>query len=274
MPAKGSIKRAHCRIDGCHNPPHVYPSGARAAYCKDHIRLRKGKSRGKENVTYPMECVLRRLRTALEQDRPFLLLDPQAEADLDERTLNTLEDRDWIVAGDRYQPYYRITKRGLNILAKCDVQVRRRDGICFKCGERPRHVNGKGKTENYCYECERARCNEKQARLRRIPPTKPCRHCKIAPRHQYQPSGAWSNFCADCDRMLRKRRKHTSSRELRELIRQGLRDVPTCPRCKERPCVLHPNSVAYVCAVCKPIVERRYKLIRIMAKYAPTKAAA
>lgn len=273
MPAKGYIKRTHCRIDGCANPPHVYPSGARSAYCADHIRLRKSKSRGKENVTYPMECVLRRLRAALEQERPFLLLDPQAEADLDERTLNTLEDRDWIVAGDQHQPYYRITKRGLNILAKCDVQVQRRDGICFKCGERPRHVNGKGKTENYCYECERDRQNKKQALARRQPPTKPCAYCHEKPRHQYLPSGTWSHYCYEHDRMLRKQRKITASRELRELIRQGLRPVPTCPRCKERPVVLHPNSVAHVCAVCKPIVERKYKLIRAVAKYAPSKAA-
>ena len=274
MPAKGYIKRTHCRIDGCPNPPHVYPSGARSAYCKEHIRLRNGKSRDKVNVTYPMECVLRRLRAALEQDRPFLLLDPKVESELDERTLETLEDRDWIVSGDRTHPYYRITKRGLNILAKCDVQVQRRDGICFRCGERPRYVNSKGKTENYCYECERKRSNEKQARLRRIKPTKPCRRCKAAPRHQYLPSGLWSDFCTDCDRLLRKQRKHTTSRELRELIRQGLRPVPTCPRCKEHPCVLHPNSVAHACAVCKPILQRRYKFARLVAKYKPQQAAA
>lgn len=274
MPAKGSIKRTHCRIDGCPNPPHVYPSGARSAYCKDHIRLRKGKSRGKENVTYPMECVLRRLRAALEQDHPFLLLDPKVETDFDERTLNTLEDRDWIVAGDKHQPYYRITKRGLNILAKCDVPVLRRDGICIRCGERPRHVNGSGKTESYCYECERARCNEKEARLRRIPPKKPCRHCKAAPRHQYQPSGTWSDFCADCDRMLRGRRKHRSQSEYREQIRQGLRPVPVCASCKAKPVVLCENSVAHYCADCRPVMTRRWKVKRLHARYLQTKAAA
>lgn len=272
MPAKNTIKRTHCRIDGCPHPPHVYPSGMRSCYCKNHIRLRKGKQRGKENITYPMECVLRRLRAALEQDAPFLLLDPAQDRELDERTLFTLAERDWIVEGDVTESYYRITKRGLNILAKCDEVVQRRDGMCPKCGDRPRHVNGSGRQEAYCYECGRAHDNEKQTRLRRIPPTKPCRRCKSAPRHQYQPSGLWSNFCTDCDRLLRKQRKHTGAKELRERIRRGEKPVPTCPACNERPVVLCENSVAHYCAVCRPIMTHRWKVKRLHARYVQAKA--
>lgn len=266
MPAKGQVKRTHCRIDGCPNPPHVYPSGARAAYCQTHIRLRKGKLRGKVNITYPMERILRTLRTALEQDRPFVLLDRNADYELDCRTLETLVERDWIVSGDVSAPFYRITKRGLDVLAQCDVRVVRKDGICPRCGERPKHIRASGRQDAYCDECESARAKVKEKKRRRTPPTDNCRHCHEHPRHQYQPSGTWSDYCAECDRMLRKLRKHTTAKEYRERIRQGVKPVPLCAACKERPVVLCENSVAHYCAVCRPKKTREWKVKRMYAR--------
>ena len=269
MPAKNTIKRTHCRIDGCPHPPHVYPSGMRSCYCKNHIRLRKGKQRGKENITYPMECVLRRLRAALEQDAPFLLLDPAQDRQLDERTLFTLAERDWIVEGDVTESYYRITKRGLNILAKCDVQVQRRDGICPKCGERPKRIDDNGRQLAYCDECERERTRLKTLRQRKQTPTEPCAHCYERPRHQYQPSGTWSRYCSVCDPLLRKGRKHTTAKERRERIRRGEMPIPVCAECKDRPVVLYENSVSHYCAVCLPKVARRWKVKRMYERIRP-----
>jgi hypothetical protein len=217
-----------------------------------------------------MEGVLRRLRAALEQDRPFLLLDPKAEPDLDERTLTTLQKRDWIVAGDKQSPYYRITKRGLNILAKCDVPVQRRDGICPKCGLRPKRVNKQGRQEAYCDPCENERSRRKNAVMRRKPPKNmTCVHCKAAPKHQHQPSGLWSRYCSACDKLLRKNRKHRTQAEFREQIQQGLRPVPLCARCKEQPVVLCENSVAHYCAECRLLMTRRWKVMRMYARIRP-----
>ena len=258
MPAKGQFSRLICAVEGCGQPPHVYPNGTKAKYCKGHLHLRKGKIRDHENVTYAMESVLRRLRETLDADRDYAFI----RLDADYRTLSTLMERDWIVSGDVESNLYRITKRGLDILAKCDKRIVRKDGICPKCGVHPR--DGK---RAYCVECERERSNAKNCRRRYKTPTKPCRRCKTAPRHQYQPSGTWSDYCSECDSLLRKQRKHTTSRELRELIRQGLKPVPICPICKERPRFLCENSVANYCEVCRLPVFRKYRAHVLYTRY-------
>jgi len=262
MPGKGQFSRLTCKFADCPNPLHIYPNGIKATYCKAHLSYRKGKQRGGVGITGVQETVLRHLAAVCDEDYAFVLLPPQTSY----RTILTLMERDWIVSGDKENRHYRITRRGLAVLVECDKQVQRRDGICFKCGVRPRHVNGNGKTENYCYTCERERCNAKQRALRRKPPTKPCNHCKSAPRHQYQPSDTWSKFCYDCDRMLRKERKRPSAKEQRERIRLGLKPVPICGKCKARPVVLCENSVAHYCSTCRPLKAREWKVKRMYAR--------
>src|SRR5688500_11913209 len=88
--------RTQCKVDGCDEPPHVWPNGVKASYCQDHIRLRRARKRdGLPTATGPMLSVLCYLRDMKAADFPFVSL---GWPEVDNRTLDALIERDWIIA--------------------------------------------------------------------------------------------------------------------------------------------------------------------------------
>lgn len=256
----GAVRRTECRFEGCTNPPYEYPGGTRSGYCQEHIRYRKGRRRGDQDpMTGPMQDVLKQLREAKQSDQPHVVL---AYPEVDNRTLTYLFDHEWIFPADRDGViHYTITARGLRALALVEQPANRRDGICPRCNQRPRHVRSSGQKDAYCIDCLRLRGTERRERgdidgdINR-----PCSRCKKRPRHQYA-GGHYSTYCAHCDRVRNRRRMKRERRKLIANIRAGM-PVPLCKVCKKHPRRVYENSVASYCSECLPILARRSKLQR------------
>lgn len=251
-----------CKIDGCSNPPHRYPSGAKAAYCKEHIRFRKGKFRGEIHMTGPMSVVLSLLQAALSDDKPFIELPP----DTDKRTIKALINRDWIVqSGGLDGKRYKITGRGQKAFAACEGDFNRRDGMCPRCGEHPRNVRGSGKRDAYCKACLSAVAAQKQVKYgRRVNPERGCSRCGNKPLLRYS-TGMYSTYCVDCEQ--KRQRIKAEKRRLKELeIAHTGEGVPLCSHCHEKPVKVFANSISNYCADCIPIMTRRWKLRRVLRK--------
>jgi len=250
-----------CKIEGCPNPPHRYPNGAKAAYCKTHLRFRKGKYRGDIHVTGPMSLVLAHLLERKQSGAPFALL-PQGT---DRRTIKALIQRDWIYSGDKGAHLYTITGRGQKALEACAGVLCRRDGICPRCGERERHVRKSGIVDAYCLTCARAVAAEKQVKHgRRVNPERGCSRCGNKPLLRYG-SGQYSTYCADCEQE-RQRIKYQKRRLQEWEIAHTGQGVPLCAHCHAKPVRVFANSISSYCRDCSPIMARRWKLRRAMRK--------
>lgn len=251
--------RFNCKMEGCPNPCHRYPNGTKAAYCKTHLRFRKGKHRGDVHVTGPMSVVLLHLRDQKKAGAPFAAL-PKGT---DKRTVTALEERDWIYAGDFTAPVYAITLRGEKALKACEGIINRRDGLCPKCGERPRPITSGGKLAAYCHVCESQRAKEKAARgAAKIDPSRGCSRCGNHPLHRYS-TGRYSTYCTACEQ-ARSRAKSQRSTARRRALAQSGGYIKLCPRCNQKPVVVTANAIASYCVDCRRLLHRRWKLRRVL----------
>ncbi len=255
MPPKA---RTHCKVEGCGQPVHVFPGGWRCSYCREHMHHRKAKVRdGQPSMTGQMLDVLRYLRAVRGQDGGMVpLAYPLAHG----ITLHHLIDRDWIVedAG-----YYGITGRGLKALALYEPRRNRSDGVCPRCGQRPRHVRSSGMSDAYCLECLRARGRKRTAEHRNQgDPDRMCSRCHEKPRHRYS-GGHVSTYCADCERERSNAKSRRAKANLLNDIRAGA-PVPLCQHCKQKPRRVFANSISNYCADCGPRLMRRWKLNRAL----------
>jgi len=252
-----------CKMEGCSNLPHVYPSGMKAAYCKKHIRFRKGKFRSDIHMTGPMSIVMNLLQAALLADYPFIEL----PKDTDHRTIKALIDRDWMVQSKGLDGVrYKITGRGQKAFVMCAGDFNRRDGICPMCCEQPRHVRASGKLDAYCKQCLSVVARRKHERHggRCVNPDRGCSRCGNHPLHQYS-SGQYSTYCAACERV----RSRLKSRKARETLMTAIRNgepVPMCKHCHQQPRKVFANSVSSFCPECFSMLSKRRKLRRVLEK--------
>lgn len=251
-------KRTTCKVQGCNNPSYVFPGGWKHTLCQEHLRLRNTKQRGDlPSMSGQMRALLQYLREMDEQGFGFVELRyPLAHG----ATINALIGRDWIfpskgIDGTRY----RITKRGIEALKVYEPVLNRRDGICPKCGVTERHINGNGRREAFCLECERARGRAKNAKAK-MNIQRPCSRCHEQPCHQYA-GGSYSTYCLDCENARGRERRRREMQALLEAIRNGA-PVPMCQKCKVKPRRVSANCVANYCDECKRVEQRRYKLSR------------
>lgn len=158
------------------------------------------------------------------------------------RTLNTLQKRDWVQRSPRPMSSaydYKITNRGRKAYqAYCEYEPapRRNDGICPRCGERPRDAR-----IGYCIPCRREWDREwssKRTDYHRRNTGKLCYRCGQHPIS----TNTVCNVCHAQDMVKRRAR-------LADEIHKGQREVPMCPRCNERPRYL---GETYILPYCKP----------------------
>lgn len=250
MPPKA---KTHCAFEGCTEPRHVYPGGAKSSFCAAHHKCRQKSRKGVPSITQSMRNVLHHLIDARSQHITFVELSyPLAPG----KTIRALLNRGWIA--ESFPGWYAITELGLRIVADYETPINRRDGICPRCQQRERHIQPDGRQIAYCLECERARTREKTARHKTVDRSdRLCPRCQKRPRHQY-PGGGWSAYCLHCETVVRRKNARKNRRLELEAVRAG-GPVPICPRCKTRPRMVHPNSISKYCQPCKNHVERSYK---------------
>ena len=144
-------------------------------------------------------------------------------------TLQSLLRRDWIQRSPRPDGSgddYKITTRGRKAAKECRAHTTRdyrRDGICSRCGERPRSRKNGG----YCKPCNQ---EVTQARRSAHPKYhtrhegKTCTKCKKRPIRHHK-------LCNACNYQRGKAQKMRQAAE----IEAGIRPAPICPTCNERP---------------------------------------
>lgn len=224
------------------------------------MHLRKARMRdGQPSMTGPMLDILRYLLVCKADETPFAPLEyPFAHG----ITVEGLLERGWIFQSPGLDGVrYRITGLGEEALRLYERRINRRDGICPRCGVRPRHVRASGVRAGFCLECDRARCRGKQ----RNKAGTPCPRCG-GQRYQY-PGGDYSAYCEDCARETRRVNGRKEERALLERIRAG-ESVPMCKSCKAKPRRVFVNSVSSYCAECLPVMTKRSKLKRVLRAHA------
>lgn len=185
--------------------------------------------------------VLRMLRDAAKADRPFIHL-----AGVHKRTLRALIEHDLIFESPGLDGVrYKITGRGVKTLAAYERPTRRSDGLCPRCGERPRRIRKRGKHKGepgpYCVECERRIYHRNHALgLLHLNPETPCSRCKKRPRHVY-PSGKMITYCYHCRSVLRKRERRRKMK--RKLARIAAGELIKCLKCDQP--VYHTDRTVY-----------------------------
>lgn len=202
--------------------------------------------RGLPMMTPRMMAVLQTLRDAKKADWPFIPL-----PGVHKRTLRSLIARDWIFESPGLDGVrYTITERGARALKVYEPVVKRGDGLCPQCGERPRHVFRTGRNCGYCLPCHRE--NERRERalgLSKGRVDRPCSRCKKRPRHR-NPGGSYSTYCTRCNATLKRQGRRKRRKALLRAIQNGA-SVPPCQQCKLRPRAVRPGSVDDLCAECR-----------------------
>lgn len=258
------VARKTCRLEGCNNPRHVYPGGSKSSYCSKHNYLRRAKIRdGLDSMTGQMAEILLYLKNAKESGVEFSPLEyPFAHG----VAINNLIERDWIF-GSRSafdnSVLYKITGRGLKALKVYLPRRNRNDGMCTRCGVRPRQTRSSGKLDNYCAECESVRNAQRRKNgTADGDPNRCCSRCGVRPRHQY-PGGRLSSYCTECENARCRERNRRQRQQLLKDIRSG-GPVPLCKVCNQRPRRVSANSVSNWCKVCGPEQIRKSKLRRVL----------
>lgn len=209
--------------------------------------------------TAKMLDVLKQLREGYQADRPFMYLD-----DVHGRTIRSLIYRDWIVKSvDRKgldRPRYKITGRGLKACAIYEVppeeyDIRRSDGICPRCCERPRGVYSTGRRKAYCDDCTQLRNQRRYHFFGYQKKPGLCPTCNKLPKH-ITGSGSVRSYCLPCRRKQAKvYRKQKYAREF-AMVQRG--EVLLCYRCHERPRWLTGKTLQDYCEDC----TRTYRIER------------
>lgn len=215
-------KRTTCKVDGCANPLHIYPSGVQASYCDAHLYLRKHARQGYGTMSDCMRTVLAQLDAAQDGDVGHYFIALDVPGTVDRRTISAMIRRDWIIASRGLDGVrYKITGRGAKALKVYSRRLRRLDGICPECGERPKRVRASGVLDSYCLECGRAINNRKRRRIARsLRPGRVCSCCKKRPPHRY-PGGLYSSYCCDCESRLARERRLRRKQQMSALT-QGV----------------------------------------------------
>lgn len=118
-------------------------------------------------------------------------------ADVHGNCKNALRKRDWIVMSNGLDGIrYRITTRGIKALKHYQKPLRRKDGICPECGERPVAYSSNGNKLKYCRECIRRLQRRKQKRNFRKH-GQLCPTCKTNERY-VMPNGKVAAHCSEC----------------------------------------------------------------------------
>lgn len=217
-------------------------------------RCKQLRRSGLPAMSRKMMHILQYLRQAKHENFPFADL----PAEVHGRTINTLVERDWILASKGLDGVrYSITGRGLKALKVYEAPTRRFDGICCRCNERPRYQAKNGKLQPYCLPCNR-RIGRRQHALRgrRLREETPCSRCKTRPRHR-PASGRLIAYCIECKREQRKEEKQRAKKRLLKRLRAG--EFVPCIRCKEQPRHYAANSVYDYCEACYRAMQRDYR---------------
>lgn len=250
----------HCKAPGCTALRYVFPYGGKSTYCADHLRLRNTKKRdGLPSMTGDMRRILLDLRQCKETGWPYVRLNP---THYNGRSIAALMERDWVfVSSGTDGERVGITGRGLEALEVYLPARNRKDGVCPCCNVNPRGVRSNGNVMAYCFECEREYHRLKGDRLRRRPEytERLCCRCHERPRYRHA-GGLGSSYCMECDRERAKWRGERQRKRAAERARAGV--VKLCVRCGLRPRKAFKNSVSNYCAVCNPVMIRKYKLGR------------
>lgn len=172
-------------------------------------------------------------------------------------TLKSLLRRDWVQRSPRPNGTgydYKITLRGRTAATECrahKTQDYRYDGICSKCGERPKARAHAG----YCHVCQK----EANRELREKNPKYHMRHkgklCKNCRKRRI----THHKLCNQCHYEHQKAMKQRHARE----IEAGKRDAPICPTCKERPRAIRSGILIGYCVECnrqhyRGVNQRKY----------------
>lgn len=176
---------------------------------------------GLPNITETQIHVLRYLLRCKQQDWPFVPL-----PDVHPHTIRSLLSKDWIFASEGHDgTRYGITSRGEKAFKVYEHPTRRSDGLCPRCGTRPKHTTASGRTSGYCLECDRRR--GKRMRALNMPRFKSdiCPNCGIRER-KCSKTGKVKTYCAKCTREI-------YHQHLLERIHSG--EVILCRRCKNAP---------------------------------------
>lgn len=147
--------------------------------------------------------------------------------------VNALEKRGYIapLSAHRKETRYRMTALGLEAYALFrPARMYRTDGMCPKCGERPR-LDYNGRSTGYCRECLYAIKRDSRLHGNSRSASDPCVKCGATPRHVS--SGKVTSYCEACFKA--QNRKNRQSRQARLLAQIAAGDVPTCsePDCDQ-----------------------------------------
>jgi len=133
--------------------------------------------------------------------------------------------------------HYALTAQGEAIYRAFCTGYRRQDGICSRCGDRPR-----ARGASYCRQCENARMRhyrEVKAGL-----------CRCGQPRAQSKSGRYYHQCADCHK--RRTAAHYANQHAKRLAAHAAGNPILCARCKTRPCYISPSgsSSRATCAEC------------------------
>lgn len=162
-------------------------------------------------------------------------------------TVKALTERGYITprsaAPDEH--VYRMTGLGLDAYTLFKIpRLYRNDGLCPRCGKRPRQQY-ENRVANYCVECaiEARRVHYKRkAPLR--DPNRPCARCGATPRHIMR--SAVSSYCIDCYREKARKSRETREQRIRENAAQGNPTLCSVPGCNQ-PVRISAHSVSTYC---------------------------
>jgi hypothetical protein len=136
---------------------------------------------------------------------------------------------------------YRMTGLGLDAYNLFKVpRLYRKDGLCPRCGKRPRQDYGH-RLGNYCVECAaEVRHKHYKAKATLRDPNKPCARCGATPRHVTP--AAVSSYCIDCYReRVREKQQHR---------RERLSADAPCVRCGATPRYVSGRRITPYCHDC------------------------
>jgi hypothetical protein len=148
--------RTHCKVPGCTNPRHQFPSGYMAVFCSQHLTLRNPRKRsGLPEMPGGVRRLLAYLVECKAAGWEWVPLD---SAEVDPRTIRAAFQQDWIFpsVGVDGTTLYKLTTRGQEHY-RLYTQGRRKDQLCPRCGVWPRYRRPSGKMNEYCRACVRER---------------------------------------------------------------------------------------------------------------------
>lgn len=174
------------------------------------------------------------------------------------KTLNMLERHD-LIASRKYHDgtvEYKITVRGQRALAASTPKYRN-DGLCPRCGVRPRLREASGKLRGYCRECGNVVSSE---RNRAVSKARLCVRCNTNPR-RYN-----SQYCDSCVQQTRRANRRRSHQSRLQRHKNGEIFICAVEGCNER-CAVHPLSVSSYCPAHQRAYQARQRRQRFVKRF-------